>query len=120
MLPEESKTDHEIVLYLMNFWEHSIKDTVLSKTSNDINLIRKISKTHPEQIQFFGGKDWHFIQDWHWYPDVEEAMESVCPKIGIQINKFDNTISKNRVFRAIPQTFQELYSSIVEFRIESI
>jgi hypothetical protein len=127
MLPEtDTKTDFEIVQYLMNFWEHSVNDTLLPKTSNDEikcnmpEIIRKISKSSPEQIQLHDNDNWYFIQDFYWHPDTEEAMETVCPKLGIQINKADGTLSKNKVFRPIPQNLQELYSAIVEFRVESL
>lgn len=125
MLPEtDIKTDHQVVQYLMNFWEHSVDDTLLPKTDdgelkcNMPELIRKLSKSNPEQIQIYNDNKWYFIQDFYWYPDVEEAMNSVCQKLGIQVNQ-DGTLSKNKVLRPIPQTFQELYSAIVEFRVES-
>ena len=114
MLPE----DKQVVQYLMNFWEHSLHDTLLDKEGN-IQKIRKISSTLPEQIQVIKSKNWYFIQDFTWKPSLEEALNMVCRKLEIRINA-DGTLFKNGVFRAKPETFQELYQTVTEFRVENI
>ncbi len=119
MLPEENKTDWQIIQYLTNFWEHSLNDTLLPKNGNMPELIRKISKTHPEQIQFHNDKSWYFIQDYHWYPDLDEAMDCVCKTLNIQVNREASYLLKDKVFRPVPTTFTEFYNTVLEFRTES-
>jgi lipopolysaccharide biosynthesis protein len=114
MLPE----DTQVVQYLMNFWEHSLHDTLIDK-GGKVQKIRKICNSNPEQIQVIKSKNWYFIQDFMWNPSLEEATNMVCKKLEIRINA-DGTLFKNGVFRSKPETFQELYSTITEFRVESI
>ncbi len=114
MLPE----DKQVVQYLMNFWEHSLHDTLIDKEGNN-QKIRKISSTRPEQIQVIKSKNWYFIQDFMWNPSLEEAMNMVCKKLEIRINA-DGTLFKNGVFRSKPTSFQELGKTVTEFRVESI
>lgn len=113
MLPEEK----QVIQYLMNFWEHSLHDTLIDKEGK-IQKIRKISNSNPEQIQVIKSKNWYFIQDFAWNPSLDEAISTICKKLDIRINQ-DDTLFKNGVFRPKPTTFQELGSSIAEFRVES-
>ncbi len=113
MLPEEK----QVVQYLMNFWEHSLHDTLLDKEGK-IQKIRKISNSNPEQIQVIKSKSWYFVQDFEWHPSLEEAITTTCKKLDIRINS-DGSLFKNGVFRSKPESFQELGKAIAEFRVES-
>ena len=116
MLPDANniKSDEQIIQYLMNFWEHSLNDTLSNQSK-----IRKISKSNPAQIQFYNDSNWYFIQDFRWEPTLKEATDRICGVLDIHVNYETSALLKNKVFRAIPNTFQELYDSIVEFRVES-
>lgn len=113
MLPE----DKQVIHYLMNFWEHSLHDTLIDKDGK-VQKIRKISNSNPEQIQVIKSKNWYFIQDFEWNPSLEEATNMVCKKLGIRINA-DGSLFKNGIFRERPDSFKKLQEAITEFRIEN-
>lgn len=115
MLPDNAldKND-QIIQYLMNFWEPSIDDTL------DQRKIKKISKQYPSQIQFHDDNNWYFVQDYKWSPSLNEAIISTCKSLDIGYNFENDELYKNRIFRPIPKSFQELYETIVEYRTENI
>lgn len=114
MLP---KNKAEIIQYLSNFWEHSIGDTLTDGKKRF--KILKIDNQEPSQIKVTNTKDWIFIQDYSWSPTLAEATNSTCKSLGIKILP-SNQLLKNKVFREVPKTFDELYDIIVEYRIKEL
>lgn len=105
--------NQEIFDYLMNFWDHSLGSTV-----KDINgealFISNIDQEDSSQVQLCDIQRWHFIQDLTWFPDLEEAVNVVCKKIGITVHLDSIQYQKN--IKPTPKSFEELYESITDIR----
>lgn len=106
--------NQEIFDYLMNFWDHSLGSTVKA-INGEVLFITNIDQEETSQVQLNDMQSWYFIQDLTWYPDLKEAINDVCKKLGITI--YSDSIQYQKIIKPIPNSFEELHESITDIRV---
>lgn len=106
--------------YLMNFWEHSTDSRV--RVGDQIFVIDEVHQSDRSQVRLRSEtgdslSGWYFVQDLEWEPSVEEGHR-ILSSLGI--TNHGKYICYNGILRNIPTTVEEIYETLVEYRIDAM